>query len=756
LKPLHSSLCSLLCAASSGLFAAPVAGERSSFSETERVAAFARLYGVVRYFHPSDAAQEIDWSRFAMYGAQRARQTKDARDLQQQLTAMFSPITVGLEIIPAGRSFARRAPSPTTQTLIAWRHLGVSLGTASSSRSFASARTNRAGEAPIRGYTTSLQTLDATTLRGRPIRLKAMAKATAAESDKQAGAGLWLRVDRPKRQVGARVDMSDRPIRDAEWQAYEIVGTVDADADSIAFGVTATGAVVAGFDNLELATQNPDGVWEPLKIADPGFEQQLLAWKKGGTSPNADISRQLIDAPQGKAWLRLRGKGDSNGPFNAPLTADQYADFDLGMGLRARVPLVLTDAKAKVGLEQRAALDTLERQLDSLPDAEASIELLEARQADVIVAWNVYRHFYPYWVDVKVKWESRLPALLDSVGQGTNRAEHLATLRQLNSEVRDGMGFVVDTQDTTKRAHLPILVEPVDRAWVVTVSDVPEKVQVGDVIDSVNGEPINAYIARVDATVSGSPQWRAWRAAFELCTGTEGSSADLVLQRADVSEPVQVQLAYELPGRLVPHRFDPLIDLKPGIWYVDLTRAKMETITPQLAALAAAKAVIFDLRGYPEDSGAALLPYLLSAAEQAKWMHTPQYVGPFGEQSGWKDAGWNLTPAQTTFAGKRFVLTDGRAISYAESVLSYIADDKLAEIIGSPSAGANGSTNTFLTPTGFRFTFTGMRVTRHDGTRLHLVGVPPTVPIKRTLGGIRAGQDEALLRALNLADASAQ
>jgi len=134
-------------------------------------------------------------------------------------------------------------------------------------------------------------------------------------------------------------------------------------------------------------------------------------------------------------------------------------------------------------------------------------------------------------------------------------------------------------------------------------------------------------------------------------------------------------------------------------------------------------------------------------------MHVPQYVGPFGEQSGWRDIGWNLKPAEPIFAGKRFVLTDAKAISYGESVLGYIADEKLAQIVGSPTAGTNGNTNTFLTPTGYRFTFTGMRVTRHDGTRFHLTGVLPTVLVRPTLDGIRAGQDEALMKALNLADA---
>jgi hypothetical protein len=35
--------------------------------EIENVAAFARLYSVVRYFYPGDAANELDWNRFAVH-----------------------------------------------------------------------------------------------------------------------------------------------------------------------------------------------------------------------------------------------------------------------------------------------------------------------------------------------------------------------------------------------------------------------------------------------------------------------------------------------------------------------------------------------------------------------------------------------------------------------------------------------------------------------------------------------------------------
>ena len=45
---------------------------------------------------------------------------------------------------------------------------------------------------------------------------------------------------------------------------------------------------------------------------------------------------------------------------------------------------------------------------------------------------------------------------------------------------------------------------------------------------------------------------------------------------------------------------------------------------------------------------------------------------------------------------------------------------------------------------------TGMKVTKHDGSQHHLVGIQPTIPMERTIAGIREGRDELLEKALEV------
>jgi C-terminal processing protease CtpA/Prc len=184
---------------------------------------------------------------------------------------------------------------------------------------------------------------------------------------------------------------------------------------------------------------------------------------------------------------------------------------------------------------------------------------------------------------------------------------------------------------------------------------------------------------------------------------------------------------------------------------VDLTRAKMTEVAPVIAKLAEASGVVFDVRGYPTDAGAGILPYLIETSEADRWMHVNRITGPFGQSAGWQSMGWNLSPKSPRVAGKVVFLTDGRAISYAESVMGYVADRKLATIVGGTTAGANGNVVGFTVPGGFSMRFTGMRVTKHDGqTPHHLAGVKPDVPAAPTIAGVRAGRDEVLDAAVAL------
>jgi hypothetical protein len=587
----------------------------------------------------------------------------------------------------------------------------------------------------------------------------AAGEGVGATSREAAGAALWLRVDRPDQQMGFFDNMDSRPIRDPEWKEYAIEGPVAEDATSLAFGVMASGSATADFEAISLAVRGADGSWTPIAVDDGGFEAASDAgsgaWRRAGTSKNVEITRPTDRAPEGRQFLRMSPMSSqaSSAPslnelFDSSPRSGAHVDIDLGWNLKARVPTALSEAAAAEDVKPSSPLAALRAAVAGVVDSGDPPDL-DTRLADVVVAWNVFRHFYPYWPESGVDWDGRLRPQLALAYDATTRAAHRNAMRLLVADARDGHGAVVDTRSSERRGLLPVRLGVIEGQLVVIATGIPAEAPVGAVVSTVDGAPAAQRLADAMRLASGTTQWKQTRALQEIATCPIGAIVTLMIDAG--AGPRASSLPCEAKPAPAEKRPEAVTEVRSGLWYVDLTRARMPQITPVLDRLAVATGVVFDLRGYPTDAGVQILPYLIDTSDADRWMHVNKIIGPYGESAGWQSVGWNLQPQSPRLGGKIMFLTDGRAISYAESVLGYVADRKLGTIVGGATAGANGNVAAFVVPGGFRILFTGMRVTGHDGqTPHHLVGVKPHVPMALTLAGLREGRDEVLDRAVGL------
>ena len=467
------------------------------------------------------------------------------------------------------------------------------------------------------------------------------------------------------------------------------------------------------------------------------------------------MTRPTERAPEGRQFLRMSPMSSpaSGGPslnelFDSLPRAGAHVDIDLGRGLKARVPMALSETQAVEDVTRSSALAALRAAVAGVAESGDPPDL-DTRIADVVVAWSVFRHFYPYWPESGVDWDGRLRSQLALAYNATTRAAHRDALRLLVADARDGHGAVVDARSSEGRAALPVRLGVIEGRLVVTATGAPAEAPIGAVVSTIDGVPAAQRLAEAMRLASGTTQWKQTRALQEVATCPIGAVVKLTIDAG--AGPTASSLPCEAKQVPAEKRPEMVTEVTSGIWYVDLTRARMAQITPVLDKLAVATGVVFDVRGYPTDAGAQILPHLIGTSDTDRWMHLNKIIGPNGESAGWESAGWNLKPQSPQVGGKIVFLTDGRAISYAESVLGYVADRKLGTIVGDATAGANGNVAAFGVPGGFRILFTGMRVTGHDGhTPHHLVGVKPDVPVAPTLAGLRKGRDEVLDRAVAL------
>lgn len=86
--------------------------------------AFARLYGLLRWFHPSDAAAMIDWDSFAIEGVRRVIAAPDPKGLQRMLADLISPFAPTVRLTTGAEApdlLATRVPSAVDE-LVSWEH----------------------------------------------------------------------------------------------------------------------------------------------------------------------------------------------------------------------------------------------------------------------------------------------------------------------------------------------------------------------------------------------------------------------------------------------------------------------------------------------------------------------------------------------------------------------------------------------------------------------------------------------------------
>ena len=468
--------------------------------QAERIAGFTRLYGIVRYFHPSDAAQEIDWNRFVLYSMQELLKVKTDAQYQQKLQKLFEPITTGLSI---HKDNSKEAPEKETDKglLVAWQHLGPGVHNFAGSDTYASQRTNRPlQKTVITGPAAMVQSIDATPYRGKTVRLAALARSEV--STDQAGAALVLRIDLPS-GYGFFDNMEGRLIRNAEWHEYSIEGPVAENAVSIFIGVKAqNGGVNAGFDDVRLSVLNGGGKWETIPVKNPGFETDEGWIETGPAVQFAEMDQADAKPPQGKHWMKINVPAEfSPEPikFGPPKWMPPY-NVPLSAGFSASVPTVLNDATAKITTEQSTALASLKQEMNSMPVSQDTI------LADVVVAWAVLRHFYPYWDVANLNWDERLIPLLELALNGNGTCEsHSTVLQKLLSEIKDGHARSYNPSISV--GLIPIAARFIE-GKIVVVASATNDISVGDVIQTIDGQSAHEWFSQERELLSGSESWR--------------------------------------------------------------------------------------------------------------------------------------------------------------------------------------------------------------------------------------------------------
>lgn len=479
----------------------------------------------------------------------------------------------------------------------------------------------------------------------------------------------------------------------------------------------------------------------------------------------ADSSRPSIPVPRA-GWKIARwhyeGPGDFGGPPYSRELRERPAHVDgkavlpevfkaqLGAGVYCEVPLdVYRAGEVSQPVSSGTGTDVAVR-TDPVTAADRAVRL-----ATVIIGWNALQHFAPTFPNPRTPWREALREALRAAAEDEDPETFLQTLRRMMASTSIALGGV--SHGVEAAGHQPpFLWEWLDEDLVVTRVGPGVRIGLapGDVIRELNGQPVRQIMAeRARATVAASEQERRYRTAAGLLAGGPKDTLRLLIDDGATASGRVVRVARELRGdesyAIWP---DSLGDLGDGILYIRHDAMTEHAMVEATGRIARAKGVVVDLRSTSRTGEGLqeLVGMMIQDTVRSPEWRTPVIERPDFEDVDWESSSWVARPSTIRISAPVAFLIDGSVSGYRETWLAIVRHYRLADLVGSPTAGSNGNTVTLRLPSGFSMRFAGMLARNQDGSDFHGTGVLPTVPVRPSIMGLRAGRDEVLQKAIEV------
>ncbi len=404
----------------------------------------------------------------------------------------------------------------------------------------------------------------------------------------------------------------------------------------------------------------------------------------------------------------------------------------------------------------------------ALPDAvwrpdrrydEMTEPTLEYRLLGVFEVWNVFHFFFPY-LALTGDWEPVLPEFIARMEQARDGREYALALAEMAARANDGHVSLTGnpTLDALHGpAPAPVALRWIEGAWVVTdVGDSAKGsgVAVGDVVLALDGEPVAAREATLRRYLAASTEAGMRRKlADRLLGGADGSPLVLTVRGGGDGRGNQTREVRLKRGAWTPHPAGETVRILPGnLGYADLGRLTVPEVQGMFERLKDTRALILDMRGYPNGTAWAITPYLNTRGATRGPLFRRRLVS--AAESDELQAGVDFTqplpadPVPFLYKGPTVMLIDERTVSQSEHSGLFFEAANGTRFIGSQTAGTDGDVTYFAVPGIASVRFSGHDVRHADGRQLQRIGLVPDVPAAPTIQGIREGKDEVLERAV--------
>lgn len=393
---------------------------------------------------------------------------------------------------------------------------------------------------------------------------------------------------------------------------------------------------------------------------------------------------------------------------------------------------------------------TNEVEYDLFDDKDKSFRLLA-----LLRFWNYVEYFFPYKYQMDQNWDLALTELLPRTINPVSEVDFYLLLKEMSAKLNDTHALFGANKlfEIFGWNSVPFEFKFIGNKAIVTgfkndsLSAIND-IKIGDVITKIQGRSIDVLIKENLKYAEGSNypaqlnhlEWPIFSQKSNVSEIEFVRDGKIGVKEINYYEYKDLKINYE--NNSEKYKF-----IENNIGYANLAVLTPDDVSTMMEKFKNAKAIIFDIRNYPQGTNFAIAEYLNPEPKN--------FVKSIDADLSWPGRYiWRKedTPCGKVnpdyFKGNVILLVNEKSISHSEFTAMTLMVAPKTTIIGSQTAGTDGRNYRFQIIKGLWTSFTTYGVFYPNKKEVQRIGIVPDIEVKPSILGIQQGKDEILDRAI--------
>jgi carboxyl-terminal processing protease len=272
--------------------------------------------------------------------------------------------------------------------------------------------------------------------------------------------------------------------------------------------------------------------------------------------------------------------------------------------------------------------------------------------------------------------------------------------------------------------------------------------KIGDIIEKIEDKSISDIITNKLKYINGSNLNSKLRDTYYTLGNGETDSVKFSINRdGAITNKIISRYSFEeiFKKEKITEKYK-VLDGKVG--YVNMAFLEFNDVDEMMEKLKNTKAIIFDIRNYPNFRPFKISQYLNSEKKEFVKVTKPdlKYPGKFI----WEESLTCGSNNKDYYKGKVILLVNEKTQSRAEFSVMCLQTANNVITIGNQTAGADGNVSRIEFIGGYTSLISGTGIYYPNGDETQRIGIKVDIEVKPTIEGIRNGKDEVLEKALEI------